>query len=681
MNNGNYRTICTLCHSGCGIVVTVKENKIVSIVPDKQHPSNRNYLCPKVFSLEEISKSKDRITQPLKKVEDGFQQISWDEAYSIVAENLQNAIEKHGPNGVIRCSGAPVDYSARDGFNHLMQAMNSTNATGSSAYCMVPRVTAFINSIGGKPEPDFDNSDFIILWGSNPKATNRMGGYCSFNGIQDVLNRARKRGSKIVFIDPIKNESITNQDFWIRINPGTDTYLGLGMINQIIIDKLYDKEFVENYTKGFEELSEYVKDFTPQVVEKETGIPASIVVALAKDFARAKTATICEGNGLDMYCNTVYAVQTIAILCGITGRIDKKGGLVFLPFVKQTPVNKLKPSLSGLKPKFPLFRDVPFSCVKESLLNDDENRPHVMVVHHANPVLINANTQRTKSALEKLDFLVVCDIFMTATAQMADIILPEKTAFESFGYKAYTSFEKPFIAFQQPVIDAPGQTKSVFEIEYQIAKKMGLNNEYEFFDEKSWIDFELKPENITFEKLQTQQLIFLDKPIVYEKYKHNGFNTVSKKMEFYSSKMEEYGYSPLPLPLVGNPDIGMIDEEYPLLAINYRPSSFVHTKLHNIERITTMHSEPMIWLNSTNMGKYGLACGEKVSVETKNGCEIFTVELNDGLLDCQMLIEFGWGNPTDNKANINNLTSDKYWDSIAGGTPNRLFKARIKKLS
>lgn len=681
MTDGQYRSICTLCHCGCGIQVEIKDGKMVRVTPDPAHPSNRQYLCPKVLGIEELSTSADRLTGPLRRAKSGFVPISWEEAYDFAAEKLSEIVAIHGPDSVIRCAGAPVSYGARDGFSYLMKAIGTANATGSSTYCMVPRVTAFHTMVGGKPEPDFDNSDFIILWGSNPKATNRLGGYCAFDGIQDVLNRARARGATIVFIDPVECESIKDGDEWVSIKPGTDVVLGLGMLRYIINEGLYDHQFIEDYTIGFDELRAHVQAFTPEYVERQTEISAERMVSLADRFAKAKTALICDGNGLDMYCNTVYTVQTVAALCAITGRIDKKGGLVFLPFVPQSRVNDLDPNSMKQKYKYPLFRDIPFPAVKESLLNGDEDRPRAMIVHHANPVLINANSKRTYKAMRSLNFLLVSDIFMTATAEAADLILPETTAFESYGFKAYSSFNKPFVAFQRPLFDGPAQMRSAFQNEYEIAKRMGLSDVYPYHDNQSWINYLLSPANITFEQLQEEQLIFLEKSVVYKKYETNGFNTPSKKLELYGKHLESEGYSPLPIALEGAPEIADDEDKFPLLAINYRPGQYVHTKLHNIKSVTKGHVRPKAWLNTHNLDVYNLKESDLILVESKFGTNIFEVICKPSLDDRYILLEFGWGNPTDTCEDINRLTDDRFFDPISGTTPNRVFRARVAKIN
>lgn len=679
MKNGTFRSLCCLCHCSCGITVEIQDGRLRKFNGDPEHPANRGYLCPKAAAMEELSRAPDRLTMPLKRVGNTFQEISWEEAYDYAADRLSAILREHGPDGLMRCSGAPVSYDARDGFNYFMRLCGSANATGSSTYCMVPRVTAFQMMIGGKPEPDLEQADLILLWGSNPKETNRMGAYCSFNGINHVLDRARSRGAKVIFIDPVKNKSVQPEDEWIQIFPGTDVVLGLAMLRHIINHSLYDQMFVEQYTLGFAELAAHVQPYTPEMAQEKTGIPAEVIVSLAERFARSPRATICEGNGLDMYCNTVYTVQTIAALLGITGRIDAPGGVVFLPFIPQAPINNLSPANMALKYKYPLFRDVPFPAVKEALLSGAPDRPRAMIVHHANPALINANSTRTKEALQKLDFLLVDDIFMTATAEAADLVLPAKTGFETYGYKAYTSFQQCFLAFSQPLFEAPGQAKSVFEMEYEIAKRMGFADQYPFCDEISWINYALSPTGVTFDDLQREQIIFFDKPVVYKKYETSGFQTPSKKMELYSTRLEACGYSPLPLPLEGSGGpLTKNEQEYPLLIINYRPGGFVHTKLHNLCATTARHSMPSIWVGHRDALRYGISPGDVVTVETPNGSGEFLAQMKELPRDGMIALEFGWGNPTDHGADLNRLTPDDCWDPISGGTSNRLFRGRIQ---
>jgi len=678
MKDGVYRSLCGMCHNSCGIIARIESGKLAELKGDPEHPANRGYLCSKVAAIEEITRSPDRLQTPLKKTSAGFREISWDAAFDFAAEKLSAVLRKYGPKGLIRCGGAPVNYEARDGFQYLMKVCGSVSGTGSSSSCMVPRATAFNFMIGGKPEPDFDNADMIIMWGSNPAATNRLGNYCAYDGVNKVLDRARNRGASVIFIDPLRSESIKNSDEWIPINNGTDSVLALAMIRHIVENGLYHKDFVSTYTVGFEKLAEQAQPYSPESAADITGIPAEAIISLADRFAKSPRATICDGNGLDMYCNTVYTVQTIVALLGLTGRIDAEGGVVFLPFVPQRALNDLNPADMALRYKFPLFRDVPFSALKEALLSNDPDSPKAMIVHHANPAIINANSARTKAALEKLEFLMVDDIFMTATAQLADLVLPSVSSFERYCYKAYSSFDRGFAALSRPLFDAPGQAKTVFEMEYEIAKRINPSASHPFWDDKSWINFVLSPSHITFDMLDEQQIVYIDKPVVYHKYKSAGFATPSKKMELYSERMKKSGYSPVPI--VCDASGGTQNEnaeEYPLLVTNRRPGAFVQTTLHNLSSLTGNNPMPEMWISKQDADENGIFNKSVVIVETKNGRGEFMANIRPEQKKGLIALDFGWGNPTDNGADFNMLTDDSVYDPIGGGSPQRIFRGRI----
>lgn len=676
MKDGIYRSLCGLCHCSCGVIAEIRDGRLKSLRGDPDHPANRGYLCPKAAAMEELSRSPQRLTRPLKRTAGGLREISWEEACDFAASRLSAILEEHGPAGLMRCAGAPMSYDARDGFSTLMKLCGSPNATGSSAYCMVPRVAAFQLVMGARPEPDLDRAELILLWGANPKASNRLGNFCAHNGIQDVLNRARRRGAELVFIDPVRCESIRDGDRWLPIRPGTDIYLALAMLRQIINEGLYDHAFVEHYTLGFEALRDHVRPYTPELAQQKTGVPAGEIRALAERFARSPAATICDGNGLDMYCNTVYTVQAVALLLAVTGRVDAPGGVAFLPFIRQTAMNDLDPRGMALKSRFPLFRDVPFPAVKEALLAGDPLRPRGMIVHHANPALINGGGARTREALRKLDFLLVDDIFLTATAELADLVLPARTFFECWGYKAYTSFEHSFAAFARPLFDAPGEAKSVFEMEYEIGKRMGFGGRYPFHDDRSWMEYALAPSGITVEELEERQLVFSAKELAWEKYRRSGFATPSGKLELYSSRMEQAGYSPMPIPVeeARSPEEA---EAYPLTLTTRRPGGFIHTRLHNIPSAVEREPMPLALIGSEDAQKYGIREGDRVTIETPGGRGVFSARVRSEQQEGLLALDFGWGNPTDQGSDLNLLTRDDRWDPISGGNPNRLFFGRI----
>ena len=546
--NVEIRTLCGFCHANCGIIVGVgSDGRICGVKGDPDHPANRGYVCPKAHASKEIVESSQRLTTPLRRTPAGLKPVSWDDALDFAAERLSAIRTKYGPGALVRNGGAPVSYDSRDGFTHFMQLYGSSNFTGSANCCMLPRMIAFQGIMGGKPEPDFEHAKLIVFWGSNANATERYGNYCSYGGFNRIISRAKSRGARVLAIDPVHSETVERTDEWIRIRPGRDAALGLAMIHVIIEEGLYDRMFVDRYTSGFDELKRHVRDKTPMWAAELTGIDRDRIVALARSFATEGPVAVADGNGLDMYCNGVDAVRSLAILLGLTGNVDVPGGVVFLSFAKQATLASPKKSEQIWRDQFTIFREVPFTAIKESLLRGEGDRPRALIAHHSNPILIQANQNRTRAAFAKLDFLMVDDIFMSATAEIADLVLPTTSSLERWGYRAYSSFEKGFVALARPVVAPVGGCRDVFSIEAELARRMELTPKYPFTDSRSWVAHMLAPSGVTLEQLEREQIVLATGEPQYRKYETAGFQTPSGKLEFSSILFEKGGYDPMPV--------------------------------------------------------------------------------------------------------------------------------------
>ncbi len=498
------RTICQFCHTNCGLVIHRDDDGALSVRGDPDHPTNRGRICVKGAAVPEFIRSEDRLKYPMQKTSTGFKRISWDNALKFAADKLGEIRSKFGPLSLVRCAGAPVSYQARDGFLQFMGEFGSPNMTGAANLCMVPRMTAFRAVTGSiRAEPDYDHTELVLFWGVNPLVSERFGAYASYNGMTQILPRLKKRGARIISIDPFRTATVQQTDEWVRLKPGSDVALGLAMIHVIIAEQLYDKAFVESYAGGFEELKEHVRACSPKWAEDRTGIPDKTIEELARVYATTKPAVIYEGNGLDMYTNGVDAVRTIAILIALTGNLDIPGGNAFMPFAPQSslPTKAVPREKRVWHERFSVFGEVPFPAVKEALLGNENTRPRAMIVHHCNPVLVQANEIRTRQALEKLDFLMVNEVFPTATSEMADLVLPIASDFETFGYRAYSSVEGGFLALARPITAPVGEARCVFEVEHELAERMGFSDGYPFHDAVSWIRFMIKPSGVTFERL------------------------------------------------------------------------------------------------------------------------------------------------------------------------------------
>ncbi len=679
-----FRSLCGFCHSNCGVRVYVTDGKVSRIEGDPDHPFNRGHLCPKAQAIKPMLESEQRLQFPLKKTTRGFARISWDEALDFAAERLTTIKETYGPAGLIHMGGAPVSYGGRDGFLQFMGAYGSPNFTGAANLCAIPRRLAFIQTYGAKPEPDYENTRLAILWASNPINTTRFSNYAAYDGFHKILPRLKEKGAKIIVVDPVRSETVSFADEWIRPNMGTDVALGLSMVHTIIKEGLYNETFVEKWVPGFDKIKEHVEPLSPEWAEKITSVPADRIRWFSRLYARTDGALIHDGNGLDMHTSGVDMVRVVCMLIALTGNIDKPGGNVFYSMVPQNPLPTRTSNKKEIgREQFPLFPQSSFPAVKESLIGEKPDRPRAMIVHHANPVLVQANQERTKEAFRKLEFLMVLDIFPTATTEMADLVLPVAADLEAVDYRAYSSSQGGFLTFREKVVEPLGESRSVFEVEYDLAKRMGIAESYPFKNAEEWIDYVLKPANITLQDLRNKHVIYASPPVVYKKYEKSGFKTPSGKVECYSERFKNANYGALPVFVdpkesqVTSPELSRL---YTLRGTTRRTAEYVHTKLVNLPTAGRRYPDPLLMVHPIDAGSRGIGTDDQVEVKTPRGKVQVKARVTEDIGPGLVSIDFGWGNPTDNKPNVNLLTSDEVWDPVSGGYPNRLFLCEISKV-
>src|SRR5271157_525481 len=599
------KTICGFCHTSCGMIVNVVDGRVSKIEADPKHPANQGILCPKGLASIELVYSRDRLTSPLLKTPGGFKKISWDEALTIAADRLGELREKHGPGSLIRFGGAPVTYDCRDGFMQFMASYGSPNLAGAGHLCQVPRMTAMRSVFGAVPEPDYRDTKLIIFWGSNPMGSTRYGNYATesqLGNFRSVVPEARRRKIKVITIDPVRSETAKLSDEWISPKLGADAALALSMIHVIIKEKIYNEEFVKNWTNGFEKLESHVEKMTSEWAEPITGVSASVIKKLAREYALQGPATIRDGNGLDMNTNGVQTVRAIQFLIALTGNYDVPGGNVVFPWIAQSFLPDMKKVKFQEKrigqEQFPQFPEIPGPALLEAL---NEDRSRAMIVYHSNPALILANTERVRRVFGKLKFLLVLDLFPTATAQMADLILPSASTFESYGYRAYSSRQGGFLSLRQKLIEPIGESRSFAEVEYGLARRLGIEKDYPFTNDVEWVNFMLKPPGLTIEDLREKTAVYAGPPMEYRKYLKGGFKTPSKKIEFYSDSFERDHYDPLPsyVEPLSLKDWRLDQQKaYPFQGTSRKPYEYVHTKFRNLDFLKRLYPSPLVMLCS-----------------------------------------------------------------------------------
>lgn len=675
------RTICGFCHANCGLLLTVRDGVVKEVKGDPEHPVNRGFICPKGKAVRDFANSSERLLHPLVRDNGILRQASWEEALDLVARKLLDIREKHGPEALVWAGGAVVSEETVERFVQLTAAFGSPNIAGNSHLCSGPRRIGH-EAVYGPPrsEPDYDNAKLILMWGANPVDSHRPGEGMVYERYNQVLTRAKRRGARIVAIDPHLTPTVKLAHQWVQVAPGTDMALVLAMLNVIVSEGLYDQEFVARWVAGFEELQGHVREYTPEWAAPITRVPADVIRDLARSYATTKPAAIRDGNGLDMRTDAAHVNEALASLIAITGNLDVKGGNLLPPPVPLSPVpaaRSARPALGAAR--YPLFPNANFPSVIDALITGEPYRPKAMIVFHGNPVLINANEDRVREALGRLEFLVVSDIFMTATAELADVVLPDVNDFEREGYRAQVLPRGWLISLRRKAVEPPGEARPALEVERELAARMGLADAFPWRTPEDWINYRLKPTGVTYADLQERSPILIEKPSQYRRYEANGFATPSKKVEVVSSRFGNNGYEALPTfhPTPSNPEL---EQRYPLVASSRKPPHYVHTKFRNVRSLQRAYPLPIARIHPQDAASRGIGTGDAVQVESPVAAVTFKALVSDEVPAGAVLIDFGWGNPGDRGGNVNRLADDLERDPVSSSTPNRAIRCQITKL-
>jgi anaerobic selenocysteine-containing dehydrogenase len=393
--------ICGICPGGCGVKVKRVEGRIEKILPLRGHPVG--VVCVRGLHSREIVYSEDRLKQPLLRVgekgEGKFKGISWDEALDRIAGAFFMIREIHGARAVMSYFGRGSFDSnlgdvfgtgglAVEGTSGFLFPFGSPNSSGVSSICYVSYgILASMSTLGVDMQSlvsDFAHTDLVVVWGANPPTDSPP------DKVKKILE-AKKRGARVIVIDPMRSDMAKMADQWIGVRSGTDGALALSLMNVILREGLYDKAFVRNWTTGFEELRQYVRKFPPEVVEKITWVPRETISALAREIAGAKGASLVMYTGLEYTGSGVQNIRSVLCLWGITGNIDSPGGLVFRPRSRaRFPRVKLEPP-KGVRPigadRYPFFcellRSAQFMEAPRAILNNDPYPVRALLVFGA----------------------------------------------------------------------------------------------------------------------------------------------------------------------------------------------------------------------------------------------------------------------------------------------------------
>ena len=684
---GPVKTSCSMCQcSGprrCGLDVYTEDGKVVAIKGTKESPVSRGRVCAKGLAARDVLYHPDRLKYPLRREGENWLRISWDEALGTIASKLNELKQEYGPESLSYVSGVLEMSTVEPFIARFMNLYGTPNVGSFSELCVGPKVLADRVTFGARAfrTGDIGKSSCILLWGMNPPSSYPVG----WKGILS----ARKRGAKLIVIDPRTTAAAAAADLHLKLLPGSDGALALGMLNVIITEKLYDKEFVDKWTTGFERLRESVEAYPPEKVEVSTSLPAKDIEEAARTYATYRPAYMGLGNALDVTCDSFQTLRAAAILRAITGNVDVPGGNSFDRVVPLADVSLRERLPADVKPisaeEYPLATEewgaVPSGVFVKAILGGKPYPIRAMIVDYCNPALTWCDTETTVKALKKLEFLVVMDVFMSETAKLADIVLPAATFLETSRLYSYSS-EVPreggnsFVLWGEKAVEPEGECWPDWKFWFELARRMGYEAEFPWKDIEGAADVQLGPTGLTVEDLKRHPSgIYVGPRRTYRDFERDGFATPSGKVEIFSKVLEGYGYAPLPTMASLSRSRGRDEEGLPLLlTTGAKTPAFSHSSWHQLPRLKAINPEPLAEVHRRTAEKLGISDGDYVTVETQRGRIRIRVLLTDSIHPCCVSVPHGW-----TEANCNLLTDLEVLDPVTGSPNMRAIQCRISK--
>ncbi len=710
--------ICGLCfHSpGCGVVVHFdEENKIDRLEPDPDAPVGK-ILCPMASCAKQIIYSDARLKHPLKRVgpkgTHEFEEITWDEAFDIIVDKLNEIKETHGPEAVGFYAGTgSYERSFKDVYqlqgseiylaSSILFPFGSPNTFGVGAPCytslgvLAPKLT--MGCLHIDMFSDVDNSDLILVWGTDPSTSTPPEMY-------ERLKKASEEGAEIIVIDPRKTKAAELEGSeWITIRPGSDGALALGLAHILIRDELYDAEFVEDWSVGFDEFAEYVKDFSPEYVSAVTGIDEDRIEDLAESIADAEGASYVLYTGLEYTKSGVQNIRAVMVLWALAGQMDVEGGRSFSRRENCVPLNKNRQiqtpgfDKSIGNGKFPVYShfcggEPHASLLPKSIIEGDPYKIRSLLVYGASLITSWPNPSLWRKALGELDFLVTMNLQLTADAAYADIVLPATTAFEQDSYCYYGCS----LRVREKMIEPVGESKPGFQILGELAQRLGYGDLYPQ-SQKELLETVLTNSGFTVEELmnaEKQVVKNCSTPMEYRKWEKGllrkdgkpGFETPSGKFEIKSSVLEQYGYCGIPKyeesveTTVSNPKLA---KRYPLVLGTGPFKPDMKSCLRAIPAFIERYPYPAVQMNEKDAKDRGIKMGDRVSIKTARGSVQMRAYVTGSIMEGFAYAPVGGGGPqgTDEwqQANVNVLADMEQFDEISGFPVYKTLLCQIKK--
>jgi len=672
--------ICYMCAERCPTKVHVRNGKATQIDIANQEVA----YCPRWKAQLDFIYHPDRLQYPMKRTGErgsgSFKRISWDEALDITATKLQEAKDKYGAESVvfyIAYTKEPRPY-----FHRLVHAFGSPNYCTESSSCFSGAWIAANLTYGPDYSSLFAQSTRLdpasrckLLWSSSIQ--NSAPPYW-----QGEL-KAKENGLKLIVVDPRRTNIASLADIHLQLRPGTDGALALGMMNVIIGENLHDKEFIEKWTVGFDELKKLVQEYPPERVEQITWVPAAKIREAAMLYATQKPAQIrMSPQSTIHHYNGVQNHRAVILLVALTGNLEVSGGNRWM--AHSQPINDITlhqrvadmPPGIGAK-RFPIwtqrYREMQANAIADQIESGDPHPLKALFSAGLNTTFF-PNSNRLIENLKKLDFIAVTEYFPTQSTQLADIVLPIASWMEREILIADYGVE--FVKLIEPAIEPVGESWPEWKIYSELARRLGFGDIFWNGDFEKCVNHILEPSGITYRELK-QHPDGLDRPLPKrpEKYYEQvGFQTPSGKVEIACSTLAEHGLEPLPVykeppeSPQSRPDLA---KEYPLvLTSGARSMTYTHSGFRNIDQLRSLTPEPMVDINPADAKPRGIKSGDTVTISSPRSSIKMKANVTDTILAGVVSLPHMWPG----EANVSALVDDQSLDPISGFPP---FKSQL----
>jgi anaerobic selenocysteine-containing dehydrogenase len=663
------------CPDTCATITEVQDGKAIRFYAEEDHPITQGWLCAKVRPYLERVYHPDRLTTPLRRVgpkgSGQWERCSWDETITEITTRWKDIISRYGAAAIL-----PYSYSGTLGMLQLgicnARLWNRMGASGlERSICGAAAEAAVEATVGARwsPDPsDILHSRLIIIWGHNPASTGPH--------FMPLLRQAQKNGAYVVVIDPRRTITARSADEHIRPHPATDGALALGIMHILFTEGLADESWLEANTIGWRELRERAAEYPPERVAAITGVPAEQIIALARRYGTTKPALLKFADGIQRHGNGGQTVRALVCLPAIVGQYGVRGGGLFYSMSGYVKWDKEALGHESACPPTP--RIVNMNRLGAALTGEVSDPPLMsLYVFCANPVTSTPNTGAIIKGLQREDlFTVVHELFMTDTAQYADIVLPATSQLEQVDlHKAYGH---RFLQYNNAAIPPLGEAKSNWEVMRLLAAGMGYQEPWFQHSAEEAIAEVLDAtraynsllEGITLERLQNEGTVPLNfAPEQVVPFADLRFPTPSGKVELKCAALAERGLDPLPAytppaEFVRNRQSDA--QEHPLVLISGASHHFTSSSLANLPSLTSKEGTPYVEISPTDAARRGIASGDEVIIENERGWLQLRALVTDNVPPGVAVAPKGrWGQLSPGGRNINWTTSDALAD-LAG---------------